>query len=143
MSLALSLAEAPGRYFGTGDGPESGPFVSRIEVSLLPNGGVCIDYEATSREQGVQHVERSLLATGPDGRDRLFVAHSEAPFVTEMIAAEAGSNRFVQSEPGGPYVMEIVIEQPEPGRLTYAWWWAMAGGTPTEQSKADARLHPT
>jgi hypothetical protein len=36
--------------------------------------------------------------------------------------------------------MEIVIEQPEPGRLTYEWWWAEAGGTPTEQSKADARL---
>lgn len=138
MSLATALAESPGVYFGTGDGPESGPFVSRIEVSPLPNGGVCIDYEATSREQGVQHRERSLLSAGPDDRDRLFVAHSEAPFVTEMIAAEAGSNRFVQRELAGPFVMEIVIEQPEPGRLTYAWWWAQPGETPTEQSKADA-----
>ncbi len=140
MSLVTALAESSGVYFGTGDGPESGPFVSRIEVSRLPNGGVCIDYEATSREQGVQHRERSLLSVGPDDRDRLFVAHSEAPFVTEMIAAEVGSERFVQREMLGPFVMEIVIEQPEPGRLTYAWWWANAGETPTEQSKADARL---
>lgn len=139
MSLAAKLAQSPGVYFGTGDGPESGPFVSRIEVSPLPNGGVCIDYEATSREQGVQHRERSLLAVGPNDRDRLFVAHSEAPFVTEMIAAKAGSVRFVQREMVGPYVMEIVIEQPERDRLTYAWWWAHAGETPIEQSKADAR----
>jgi hypothetical protein len=139
MSLAASLARTPGIYFGTGDGPESGPFVSRIEVALLPNGGVCIDYEATSREQGVQHRERSLLSVGPDDRDRLFVAHSEAPFVTEMIASEEGSGRFVQREMVGPFVMEIVIEQPEPDHLTYAWWWAASGGIPTEQSKADAR----
>ena len=108
-------------------------------VAPLPNGGVCIDYEATSREQGVQHRERSLLSVGPDDRDRLFVAHSEAPFVTEMIASEEGSGRFVQREMVGPFVMEIVIEQPEPDHLTYAWWWAASGGIPTEQSKADAR----
>lgn len=143
MSIAAALAQAPGVYFGTGDGAESGPFVSRLEVSLLPNGGVCIDYEATSREQGVQHRERSLLSAGPDGRDRLFVAHSEAPFVTEMVATEQGSTRFVQREPGGPFVMEIVIDQPEPACLTYAWWWAAAGETPTEQSKAAARLIAT
>ena len=140
MSLATTLAESLGIYFGTGDGPESGPFMSRIELSPLPNGGVCIEYEATSREQGVQHRERSLLCAGPDDRDRLFVAHSETPFVTEMVAAEPGSTRFVQREAIGPFTMEIVIERPEPGRLTYAWWWAAAGETPIEQSKADARL---
>lgn len=139
MSLATTLAGAPGVYFGTGDGPESGPFVSRIEVSVLANGGVSIDYEATSRAQGVQHVEHSLLCAGPDGRDRLYIAHSEAPFVAEMVAVEPGGSRFVQAESGGPLVMEVVIETPEADRLTYAWWWAPAGETPTEQSKADAR----
>lgn len=140
MSLAATLADASGTYYGTGDGPESGPFVSRIEVKKLPNGGVSIEYEATSREQGVQHLEHSLLAAGPDGRDRLYIAHSEAPFVTEMIAAEANSTRFVQPQPAGPFVMEVVIEIPEPDRITYAWWWAADGQTPTEQSKADARM---
>ncbi len=141
MSLAATLANARGTYDGTGDGSESGPFVARIEVRRLPNGGVSIDYEATSREQGVQHLEHSLLCAGPDGRDRLYIAHSEAPHVTEMVAAEPDSCRFAQSQSGGPYVMEVVIEVPEVDRITYAWWWAMAGEAPTEQSKADVRAH--
>lgn len=139
MSLIDTLRSRPGTYFGTGDGQESGPFVARIDVGALPNGGVSIDYEATSREEGLQHVEHSLLAPGPDGRDRLYVAHSESPFVTELVGAEPGSTRFVQPEPFGPFVMEIVIEVPEADRITYAWWWATAGEAPVEQSKADAR----
>lgn len=139
MSLAEIMAGSPGIFHGTGEGAESGSFVSRIEVSLLPNGGVAIDYEATSFEEGVQHREHSLLVAGVDGRDRLYVAHSESPFVTEMVAAEPGSSRFVQLQPFGPFTMEIMIEEPEPDRITYAWWWAPVGEAPVEQSKADAR----
>lgn len=139
MSLAEMLAAEIGVFHGVGDGRESGPFVARISVERLPNGGVSIDYEATSREQGLQHHEHSLLTLGPDGRDRLYVAHSESPFVTEMVASEPGSSRFVQPTPFGPYTLEVVIERPEPGRITYAWWWAEAGNEPTEQSKADVR----
>lgn len=140
MGLSSTLAEATGTYFGVGDGAESGAFVSRIEINRLPNGGVSLSYEATSGEQGVQHREHSLLCAGPDGRDRLFIAHSESPFVTEMIEAKGDSGRFVPTAPGGPYTMEVVIETPEAGRLLYAWWWAHAGEQPVEQSKADARL---
>ena len=141
MTLTSTLIGAVGTYFGTGDGSESGPFVSRIEVSPLPNGGVCLSYEATSHEQGVHHREHSLLCPGPDGRDRLFIAHSESRFVTEMIETLPGSGHFVQKSEGDPYTMEVVIDTPEVGRLTYAWWWAKAGEKPVEQSKADARLH--
>ena len=140
MRLSERLAGSTGTYFGTGDGDESGPFVSRIEVSRLPNGGVTLDYEATSRAQGVQHREHTLLCPGPDGRDRLFVAHSESPFVTEMVETEQGTGRFVQTTTGGPYTMEVVIDMPESRRLTYAWWWASAGEQPVEQSTADAQL---
>lgn len=140
MSLASKLRSATGVYHGTGDGRESGPFVSRIAVIPLPNGGVSIDYEAMSPEQGVLHREHSLVVAGPDGRDHLYVAHSESPFVAVMVATDLGSGRFTQSDPSGPYAMEIVIEVPEAGRLTYAWWWAETGATPVEQSKADARL---
>lgn len=133
MSLASTLAGSPGLYSAAGDGQESGPFVSRIEVKRLPNGGVSIDYEATSREQGVQHVEHSMLVAGSDGRDRLYVSHSESPFVTEMVESTLGSRRFELREHGGPYVMVIVIDIPEVDRLTYAWWWGRdrgdAGGT--------------
>jgi hypothetical protein len=139
MSLVDQLIRGPGVYFGIGDGVESGPFLSRIEVSLLPNGGVSIDYETTSRQQGVQHREHTLLTAGADGKDRLYVAHSESPFVTEMVASSANPFRFQQPHAIGPYVMEIAIELPEPDRITYAWWWAEAGKTPIEQSKADAR----
>ena len=140
MALSQDLALQRGVYFGTGDGVESGSFVSRIELSSLPNGGVLISYEATSREQGVQHLEQSMLVAGPEGRDRLYIAHSESPFVTEMVETEPGSGRFEQPTPFGPYVMAVVIEIPEPGRLTYAWWWGADGTDPVEQSKADARL---
>ncbi len=138
-SPSSSLARATGIYVGAGDGAESGPFVARIAVSPLPNGGVCLDYEATSREHGVQHVEHSLLVPGPDGRDQLYIAHSESPFVTVMCEREAGSGRFEQAEPGGPYVLAVVLEVPAPDELTYAWWWAEAGEQPTEQSKATVR----
>lgn len=57
-----------------------------------------------------------------------------------MVAVEANSTRFRQPEHAGPFVMEVVIEVPEPGRLTSAWWWAQADDAPTEQSKADARI---
>lgn len=139
MALSSDLVGSTGTYFGTGSGVESGTFVARIQVAILPNGGVSIDYEATSVEEGVQHLEHSLLVAGPDGRDRLFVAHSESPFVTEMIETEPNSGRFAQREPFGPYEMEIVVELPEPGRITYAWWWGANGDAPVEQSKADAR----
>lgn len=140
MSFALRLSEATGTYFGTGDGVESGPFVSRIAVSALPNGGVAIDYEATSREQGVQHLEHSLLVPGPNGHDQLFIAHSESPFVTVMAESAPGSGRFEQVAQVGPYTMAVVIEMPSEDVLTYAWWWSMAGETPTEQSKASVSL---
>jgi hypothetical protein len=142
MSLSRRLVEATGIYFGTGDGPESGPFVSRIAVSALPNGGVAIDYEATSREQGVQHLEHSMLVCGPNGNDELYIAHSESPFVTVMSEREPGSGRFEQVAQAGPYTMVVVVESPAHGELEYAWWWAPAGETPTEQSRAKVSLAP-
>jgi len=118
--LAVAPNDGIGVHFGVGDGSESGPFLARIAISRLSNGGIGIDYEATSREQGVQHVEHSMLAAGSDGRERLFLAHQESPFVTELVESEAGSGRFVQPEPVGPYVMEVVIGRPSAAELTYA-----------------------
>jgi hypothetical protein len=106
----IMLAAATGTYIGSGDGVESGPFVSRIVVARLPNGGVSIDYEASSREQGLQHVEHSLLTQGPDQRDQLFIAHSESSSVTAMIETAPGSGRFEPPELVGPYDMAVVID---------------------------------
>lgn len=136
MSLSSTLARATGHYHGTGDGAESGPFVARLVVTGLPNGGVALDYESTSREQGVQHIEHSLLVAGPDGCDQLYIAHSESPFVTVLHEREAGSGRFEQPEPFGPYAMAVVIDVDDSGELSYSWWWAAAGESPVEQSRA-------
>ncbi|HWL45600.1 MAG TPA: hypothetical protein VNQ73_21845 [Ilumatobacter sp.] len=85
----------------------------------------------------MQHREHTVVSAAVDGRERLYIAHDESPVVTEMVATEPG--RFEQP-PGGPYTMAVVIDVPEPGRLTYAWWWAAAGEAPVEQSRADVRL---
>lgn len=140
MGVAADLAGAAGKYFGRGDGDESGPFAARIEVAVLPNGSVSIDYEATSPEHGVQHREHAVLCVGPDGCDRLYIAHAESPFVTEMVEDTPGSGRFVQPQPFGPYAMSVVIVIPAPCRIIYAWLWAAAGEEPTEQSRADVTL---
>ena len=137
--MGLSSDLAPGLYVGTGDGDESGAFVARIEISRLPNGGVLIGYEATSRAHGVQHREQTMLVAGADGRDRLYIAHSESPFVTEMIETRSGSGRFEQAAKSGPYEMAVVIDRPSEDELTYAWWWGASGDPPAEQSKADTR----
>lgn len=138
--LSEVLADAIGTYVGDGDGPESGPFAATIEVASLPNGGVLITYSAVTHDGDILHREQSMLVAGPDGRDRLYVAHSESPFVAEFVAAEPGGRSFVQREPFGPYTMETVIDAPGRGRLVYAWRWAPTGDTPVEQSRADARL---
>ncbi|MFV0526213.1 MAG: hypothetical protein ACK5RL_17135 [Acidimicrobiales bacterium] len=97
MTVAQRSAKMVGLYHRTGDGAESGPFVSRI---ALTNHDVSINHGVSSEP-----------------------------------------SRFVPPTPSGPYAMEIVIEIPEPGRITYSWW-AEAGVTPVEQSKADVHLSP-
>lgn len=138
--MSLLDVIASGLYTGRGDGTESGSFVARLEVQRLPNAGLSFDYEAASYDEGVQHREHALLTAAPDGRLRLHTAHSESPFLTELVETAPGSGRFEQPVPFGPYVLAVVIEAPSPGSLTYAWWWAEAGGTPTEQSRATVSL---
>lgn len=137
--FAEILRRSPGRWFGLGEGEESGPFVARIDINALPGGGVAIDYEAMSREQGIQHREHSLLVPGQDG-DRLIISHTESPVLTELQEDVPGGGRFVQgATTGGPYAMSVVIALPEPDRMTSAWWWAPIGETPTERSCANVR----
>jgi hypothetical protein len=140
MSLLGTLHSHPGTYVGPGDGVESGPFAALIEVSALASGAVALDYTAISRTEGRLHTEHSVLAPLPDGRLRLVVSHVEAPFLTELTETATGSGRFEQDHPGGPFTMAIVATAPSPGRLEYAWWWAVAGDEPVEQSRATVAL---
>ena len=131
---------SPGRYTGPGDGIESGPFEAAIEVSALPGGAISIDYVAVSPADGELHREHTVCCQGFDGRDMLFIAHTESPFVTTMVETSAGSGRFVQPEPAGPYTLSIVAQTPDDGRIRYAWWWGATGEEPVERSCADVRI---
>jgi hypothetical protein len=137
MSTLLgALLGAPGLYRGRGDGAESGPFLARLTVAPVVSArGVAIDYEATSDRRGLHHVEHSVLTLSEDGRPTLHVCCNELPGVV----------RFAESKPGvftaydGGLTARIVVTIPEPGSLTYSWWWTRDEGEPREQFRADVR----
>jgi hypothetical protein len=137
MSTAERLAQIPGLYVGLGEGVESGSFLGRVQITRLANGGASIDYEAISREHGLQHREHSVLAIGPGGRDRLYVAYSESPYVVELIENQADSGRFEQATPAGPYRLAVVLDLSVAGQLTYAWWWGTQVEAPIERSRVE------
>ncbi len=135
-SLLGALLSAPGLYRGRGDGAESGPFMARIQVSpVVSASGVAIDYEASSDRRGLQHVEHSVLTVGEDGRPALHVFCSELPGVV----------RFTEGKPGvftlydGPIQARIVVTVPNPGHLTYSWWWSRDENELSEQFRAEVR----
>jgi hypothetical protein len=136
MGIANELAKRPGLYLGTVNGIESGPCVARIEITVLPNGGVLLSYEATTYEEGAKHRETTMLSEGPDGHDQLIVAMSQSPFLVSMRAAPG--ERFVEVRPFGPYEIEIEIGWRE-SELTYAYWWGNRGEPVVEQSRACVR----
>jgi hypothetical protein len=130
------LADAPGLYRGRGDGPESGPFVARIQVAAVLRGrAVTLDYEASSDRNGVQHVEHTVLATGEGGRLELHVACLELPGVVRFVETEAGS--FTAYD--GPFPARIVLRVSGTGQLHYAWWYSRDESEPREQIRADLR----
>jgi hypothetical protein len=130
------LASATGVYRGRGDGPESGPFVARMAVATVVRGRAgTIDYEATNDRNGLQHVEHTVLVAGEGGRLELHVACLELPGVVRFT--ETGPGEFTAYE--GPLVARIVLELPQPGAISYAWWWSRDESDPREQSRADLR----
>jgi hypothetical protein len=134
--LLSRLAAAPGLYRGRGDGPESGPFVARIQVATVLRGrAVTLDYEASSDRNGLQHVEHSVLTTGEGGRLELHVACLELPGVVRFVETASGS--FTAYD--GPFPARIVISTPNDGHLHYGWWYARDESEPREQTRADVR----
>lgn len=134
--LLRRLSAATGVYRGRGDGPESGPFVARMAVATAVGGRVVtLDYEATSDRNGLQHVEHSLLVLSGSGRLELHVASLELPGVVRF--AQLAPGQFTAYE--GPLVARIVLAQPDPAAITYAWWWSRDEAEPREQSRADLR----
>jgi hypothetical protein len=132
MDLLDRLLVAPGVYWGNGDGIESGRFVGRIEVRPLLNTA-SLHYEAFG-DSGLQHVEYALVARTVAGLS-----------IRTVIDTRKDLTTFEEAEPGvfrlqsGPDI-RIVIEVPEPGCLSCAWWWARPGKEVVERSQLVARL---
>ena len=134
--LLTRLAGAPGLYRGRGDGPESGPFVARIQLAtVLRARAVTLDYEASSDRNGLQHVEHTVLAAGEGGRLELHVACLELPGVVRFVETTPGS--FTAYE--GPFPARIVIGTPSSTHLHYAWWYSRDESEPKEQTRAEVR----
>ncbi|MEV0727842.1 MULTISPECIES: hypothetical protein [Polymorphospora] len=134
--LLSRLAAAPGVYRGRGDGPESGPFVARMAVTSAVHGrALILDYEATSDRDGLQHVEHTVLVVGEGGRPELHVACLKLPGVVRF--AQTAPNQFTAYE--GPMVARITLTVPQPGAVSYGWWWSRDEAEPREQFRAEMR----
>jgi hypothetical protein len=134
--LFARLVAATGLYRGRGDGLDSGPFHARLRVASVVRGrALTLDYEATSERGELRHIEHTVLAAGEAGRLELHVASLELPGVVRFLAT--GPGEFTTYD--GPVAARIVLEVPQPGALTYAWWWSRDGAEPREQSRAELR----
>jgi hypothetical protein len=134
--LLNKLGATPGLYRGRGDGPESGPFVARIQLATVLRGrAVTLDYEASSDRNGLQHVEHTVLTSGEGGRLELHVACLELPGVVRFVETAAGS--FTAYD--GPFPARIVVSTSNDGHLHYGWWWSRDESEPSEQIRANVR----
>lgn len=131
----------PGTYRGTQRDPSAqhpSGSVSRIEVTVLPNNaGVRFDYEVLHPDNGLVHLESTILARTAHGL-KLFSAHSHAPFVATLSEQESGY--FVVDEGESPFPMAIRLEVPEPGRLVYSWSYGEPGAELVVRDIGDLRL---
>ncbi|HEU4423288.1 MAG TPA: hypothetical protein VFR67_12210 [Pilimelia sp.] len=135
-NLLPRLIASAGLYRGRGDGPESGPFLARMQLTPVVRGrALALDYEATTERDGLRHLEHTILAPGEAGRLELHVACLDLPGVVRFVAT--GPGQFTAYD--GPVIARIVLEAPAPGALTYAWWWSRDGAEPREQSRAELR----
>ena len=128
------LVAAAGRYEGTGDGNESGPFDATIEiVSLLGGMGATIDYTAVARDGSELHREHTVLAFDMwSGEATLYVLCAELNGVGQLVQASASTFTNGQGADGLQLQIEIVIDD----QLEYVWSWGEPGEPLAEQSRA-------
>ena len=123
-----------GRYEGTGDGIESGPFDATIEItSVLGGMGATIDYTATAPDGSELHREHTLLAFDMwSGEATLYVLCAELSGVGHLAQASGSTFTNGHGTDGFELQIEIVIAD----RLEYAWSWGQPGEPLVEQSRA-------
>jgi hypothetical protein len=139
MTILDRLVAVPGTYWGSGDGPHSGPFIARVTVSALPGPRAALDYEAWTQGAGLQHAERATVREAGDGH---VVLESTLAGQSEPLAFQEGQPGVFGSLDGQQVGVVIDIRD---GTLSWAWWWTADDGQLKEQSRAVVRrlLEPT
>jgi hypothetical protein len=127
-----------GRYEGTGDGSESGPFDATIEItSLLGGMGATIDYTATAPDGSELHREHTVLAFDMwSGEATLYVVCAELSGMGQLVQASGSTFTNGQGTDGFELQIEIVIAD----RLEYVWSWGQPGEPLVERSRATFSL---
>lgn len=129
---------AAGRYEGDGDGAESGPFASALEITTLLDGlGASIDYRASGPDGSTLHAEHTVLAFDTwSGEPTLYVLCAELSGLgTLALVAEA-----TFSNGAGVDGLELQIEiVPSDDTLEYIWSWGAPGEELAERSRARLR----
>ncbi|HUS41115.1 MAG TPA: hypothetical protein VMY16_00480 [Ilumatobacteraceae bacterium] len=128
------LITGVGRYEGTGDGIESGPFNATIEIATLLDGmGASIDYIATGPDDTELHREHTVVAFDMwSGEATLYVLCAELSGVGQLVQASGSTFTNGQGTDGFELQIEIVIAD----RLEYIWSWGQPGEPLIEQSRA-------
>ena len=133
MTILERLHAVPGTYWGSGDGPHSGPFIARVTVTANRSGTIDLDYEAWTQGAGLQHAERALIRRADNGHVVL----------ESTLAGQAEPLSFQEGQPGvfgsldGQQV-GVVIDVRD-GSLSWAWWWTSDDEQLKEQSRAVVR----
>ena len=90
MTILDRLLAVPGTYWGSGDGPHSGPFIARVTVTANRSGTVDLDYEAWTQGAGLQHAERALVRRADNGH----------VILESTLAGQAEPLSFQEGQPG-------------------------------------------
>ena len=102
---------------------DAAPQAARIMVTALPGrSGVTFDYEGLNlrmtEARPFGHREHSMLARTSNGLT-LYTAHIHAAVLTELPQTSPGE--FEAVEGTSPFPLEIHIDVPSQGHLTYTW----------------------
>jgi hypothetical protein len=133
MTILDRLSAVPGTYWGSGDGPHSGPFIARVTVSATTSGAIDLDYEAWTQGAGLQHAERAVIRRTDAGHVVL----------ESTLAGQAEPLSFQEGQPGvfgslDGQMVGVVIDIRD-GTLSWAWWWTGEDDQLKEQSRAVVR----
>lgn len=128
------VVNASGRYVGSGDGAESGPFTATIAIAPLLGGmAASIDYVATSPDGAELHSEHTVLAFDMwSGEATLYVLCAELRGVGQLVQVSESAFSNGRGTDGLQLQIEILVGD----ELTYVWSWGAPDEPLTERSRA-------